>query len=73
MSLAMRLARLGSYTTHSNPNVGCVITDKNGSVVGKGFHKYFGEPHAEINALKEAGDSAIGGTCLLYTSDAADD
>ena len=65
MSLAIRLARRGMYTTRSNPNVGCVITDTSGNIVGTGFHKLFGEPHAEINALQEAGDQARGGTVYV--------
>lgn len=50
MAIAIQLAKKGQYTTHPNPRVACVIT-KNNKIIGKGFHKRAGEPHAEINAL----------------------
>ncbi len=65
MSLALRLAKRGLYTTKPNPNVGCVITNKHGDIVGTGYHARAGEPHAEIHALKEAGDQAISGTAYV--------
>ena len=65
MSLAIRLAKRGLFTTRSNPNVGCVITDAGGSIVGTGYHKLYGEPHAEVNALQEAGEKARGGTVYV--------
>ncbi len=57
MARALRLADRGRYTAHPNPVVGCVLV-KNGTVVGEGFHKKTGEAHAEINALKSAGEDA---------------
>jgi diaminohydroxyphosphoribosylaminopyrimidine deaminase/5-amino-6-(5-phosphoribosylamino)uracil reductase len=65
MSLALRLAKQGRYTTRPNPNVGCVITNKQGDIVGTGYHARAGEPHAEIHALKEAGDLANQGTAYV--------
>jgi len=65
MSLALRLAKRGYYTTRPNPNVGCVITDKHDDIVGTGYHARAGEAHAEIHALKEAGEKAIGGTAYV--------
>ncbi|MDW3094738.1 MAG: bifunctional diaminohydroxyphosphoribosylaminopyrimidine deaminase/5-amino-6-(5-phosphoribosylamino)uracil reductase RibD [Gammaproteobacteria bacterium] len=65
MSLALRLAKRGLYTTRPNPNVGCVISDKYGHVVGTGYHSRAGQPHAEIHALKQAGDKATGGTAYV--------
>jgi diaminohydroxyphosphoribosylaminopyrimidine deaminase/5-amino-6-(5-phosphoribosylamino)uracil reductase len=65
MSLALRLAKRGRYSASPNPNVGCVITNKHGEIVGTGYHARAGEPHAEIHALKEAGDQAIGGTAYV--------
>jgi diaminohydroxyphosphoribosylaminopyrimidine deaminase/5-amino-6-(5-phosphoribosylamino)uracil reductase len=65
MSLALRLAKRGRYTTRPNPNVGCVITNKHGDIVGTGYHARAGEPHAEIHALKEAGDQANEGTAYV--------
>ena len=53
MSLAMRLAEQGLYTTTPNPRVGCVLVKK-GQIIGQGAHLKAGEPHAEIMALREA-------------------
>jgi len=66
MSRALRLAKRGSYTTRPNPNVGCVITDNQGEIVGEGYHAKAGEAHAEINALSQAGLKAKGG-CAYVT------
>ncbi|HOB16736.1 MAG TPA: bifunctional diaminohydroxyphosphoribosylaminopyrimidine deaminase/5-amino-6-(5-phosphoribosylamino)uracil reductase RibD [Defluviitoga sp.] len=57
MQRALELARLGWGTTNPNPLVGAVIV-KNGEVIGEGYHKSAGEPHAEINALTQAGEKA---------------
>ena len=59
MSHALRLARQGRYTTHPNPSVGCVIV-RGGQVVGEGWHRQAGEPHAEIHALRQAQEAAQG-------------
>ncbi len=64
MASALRLARKGLETTHPNPRVGCVIS-RDGVVVGTGWHERAGEPHAEIFALREAGDRAAGGTAYV--------
>ncbi len=57
MQTALRLARKGRGRVSPNPMVGAVIV-KNGKIVGKGWHKKFGETHAEVNALAEAGSKA---------------
>ncbi len=64
MSRALQLARQGWYTTQPNPRVGCVIA-RDGRVVGEGFHRRAGEPHAEINALAAAGEGARGGVVYV--------
>lgn len=64
MQHAIRLAKKGRYTTSPNPCVGCVIV-KDGEIVGEGWHRYAGEPHAEVNALKQAGDKAKGATVFV--------
>jgi len=64
MARALQLARHGLNTTHPNPRVGCVISN-NGQVVGSGWHKKAGEAHAEIHALREAGEKASGGTAYV--------
>ncbi len=65
MSLALRLAKRGQYTTRPNPNVGCVITDSNDNIVGSGYHQKAGCDHAEVIALREAGEQAKNGTAYV--------
>lgn len=64
MSRALQLAQRGLYTTHPNPRVGCVLA-KAGEIVGEGWHEKAGEPHAEVNALRQAGDKAAGATAYV--------
>ena len=51
MHEAIKLALKGSIYTHPNPKVGCIIV-KNNKIIGKGYHRYFGGDHAEVNAVK---------------------
>lgn len=64
MARALELARRGRFTTMPNPNVGCVIV-KDGKIVGEGYHQRAGEPHAEVYALRMAGDLARGATAYV--------
>ncbi|ECA1960544.1 bifunctional diaminohydroxyphosphoribosylaminopyrimidine deaminase/5-amino-6-(5-phosphoribosylamino)uracil reductase RibD [Salmonella enterica subsp. enterica serovar Colindale] len=64
MARALKLAQRGRFTTHPNPNVGCVIVN-NGDVVGEGYHHRAGEPHAEVHALRMAGAKAKGATAYV--------
>ncbi len=64
MLRAIKLAQRGIYTTAPNPNVGCVITNGE-EIVGEGFHARAGEPHAEVHALRMAGDKAQGATAYV--------
>jgi len=64
MAHALRLAELGLYTTQPNPRVGCVIAH-DGDVVGSGWHRRAGEPHAEVYALREADERARGDTAYV--------
>lgn len=57
MSQALHLASLGRCTVSPNPMVGCVIVQNN-TIVGSGFHQKAGQPHAEIIALKNAGEKS---------------
>lgn len=57
MARALKLAELGRGQTSPNPLVGAVVV-KNGEIVGEGYHQRAGSPHAEINALREAGERA---------------
>ena len=64
MARALELARKGVYSTHPNPRVGCMIV-RDGEVVGEGWHVRAGEPHAEVHALRQAGDKAKGATAYV--------
>ncbi|MBE9395872.1 bifunctional diaminohydroxyphosphoribosylaminopyrimidine deaminase/5-amino-6-(5-phosphoribosylamino)uracil reductase RibD [Pontibacterium sp. N1Y112] len=64
MARAIQLAAQGRYTTHPNPRVGCVLV-RDGQIVGEGFHVRAGEGHAEVNALRMAGDQAVGATAYV--------
>ncbi len=64
MARALQLAARGRYSAHPNPMVGCVLVN-NGEVVGEGWHERAGDPHAEINALREAGDKANGAVAYV--------
>jgi len=65
MRKALGLATLGRGKVEPNPMVGAVIVSR-GSVVGTGYHSRFGGPHAEVNALKAAGEKARG-ACIYVT------
>ncbi|GAB1594536.1 bifunctional diaminohydroxyphosphoribosylaminopyrimidine deaminase/5-amino-6-(5-phosphoribosylamino)uracil reductase RibD [Lysobacter claricitrinus] len=64
MARALRLAERGAYTTRPNPMVGSVLV-RDGEVVGEGFHERAGGPHAEVFALREAGEQARGATAYV--------
>jgi len=64
MARALRLAERGRYTAHPNPMVGCVLVNE-GQVVGEGFHARTGEAHAEVHALRMAGERARGATAYV--------
>lgn len=64
MARALDLAEQGRATTSPNPMVGCVIV-ADGEIVGEGFHRRAGEDHAEIVALRDAGDAARGATAYV--------
>jgi len=64
MRRALELAELGRYTTPPNPRVGCVIAHGE-RVVGEGWHRKWGEPHAEPLALAAAGEAAKGATVYV--------
>jgi diaminohydroxyphosphoribosylaminopyrimidine deaminase / 5-amino-6-(5-phosphoribosylamino)uracil reductase len=64
MDRALALAALGRFTTTPNPNVGCVLVQAN-QLVGEGWHRQAGEPHAEVHALRAAGERARGATAYV--------
>ena len=65
MQRALQLAALGAGRTSPNPLVGCVLLDVQGQLVGEGFHAVAGGPHAEVMALRQAGERARGGTAVV--------
>ncbi len=64
MKRALTLAKKGWGYTNPNPLVGAVIV-KNGKIIGEGYHEYFGGPHAEVNALKNAVENVEGSTMFV--------
>lgn len=64
MAHALRLAELGLCTTSPNPRVGCVLV-REGKLIAEGWHRRAGEPHAEVHALRAAGESARGATAYV--------
>jgi diaminohydroxyphosphoribosylaminopyrimidine deaminase/5-amino-6-(5-phosphoribosylamino)uracil reductase len=59
MKRALKLAEKGEARVSPNPMVGAVVV-KNGRIVGEGYHKFYGGPHAEVYALETAGEEALG-------------
>ena len=64
MKEALRLALRGAGMTSPNPLVGAVVV-KQGAVIGRGYHRELGGPHAEINAIRDAGGSCAGATLYV--------
>ncbi len=64
MRQALALAKQGIGTTHPNPRVGAVVV-KDGVLLGEGWHRCAGEPHAEVHALADAGAQARGATIYV--------
>ena len=69
MAKALKLAANGLYSTSPNPRVGCVIVqtapDGNQTLVGSGWHQQAGGPHAEVHAMRDAGEQAKGATAYV--------
>lgn len=65
MQEVIELAARGEGYTSPNPLVGAMVVKK-GEVIGRGYHKYYGGPHAEVYALEEAGEKAEG--AALYVN-----
>lgn len=64
MDRALQLAERGRGRVEPNPLVGCVIV-RDGQRVGEGWHEVFGGPHAEVVALRQAGEAARGATLYV--------
>lgn len=71
MKVAARLALRGHGGAEPNPLVGAVIVSPRGEIVGWGYHRTCGQAHAEINAIRRAGERSRGGTlyCTLEPCD----
>jgi len=65
MRHALELARRGIGLCSPNPVVGCVIVDRNGELAGEGWHEYELKDHAEVVALRAAGEKARGGAAYV--------
>ena len=64
MARSLQLAERGLWTTSPNPRVGCVLV-REGEIVGEGWHEKAGESHAEVHALRAAGELARGATAYV--------
>jgi diaminohydroxyphosphoribosylaminopyrimidine deaminase/5-amino-6-(5-phosphoribosylamino)uracil reductase len=67
MQRAIELAKLGAGRVSPNPLVGCVITHDD-KIIGEGWHRKYGEPHAEVNALESVGNAAQIKDAELYVT-----
>jgi diaminohydroxyphosphoribosylaminopyrimidine deaminase / 5-amino-6-(5-phosphoribosylamino)uracil reductase len=65
MLRALELASRGIGLCSPNPVVGCVVLDRDGAMVGEGWHEYDRGDHAEVVALRQAGEKARGGTAYV--------
>jgi diaminohydroxyphosphoribosylaminopyrimidine deaminase/5-amino-6-(5-phosphoribosylamino)uracil reductase len=65
MARALQLAGQGVFTTDPNPNVGCVLVNQAGEIVGEGWHQRAGQLHAEPLAISNAGEKARGSTAYV--------
>ena len=65
MRRALELAVTPGVPLGPNPRVGCVLLAPDGTTIAEGFHRKAGGPHAEVEALREAGDAALGATAVV--------
>lgn len=63
----LQLARKGEAAVHPNPMVGCVIVHED-QIIGEGYHKAFGKPHAEVEAIRAVSDQELLKECTLYVN-----
>lgn len=67
MRRCFRLAEMGNGTTETNPMVGCVVVHKD-EIIGEGYHRYHGAPHAEVNALASVKKTSLLPESALYVN-----
>ncbi|MBO0844682.1 MAG: bifunctional diaminohydroxyphosphoribosylaminopyrimidine deaminase/5-amino-6-(5-phosphoribosylamino)uracil reductase RibD [Nocardioides sp.] len=65
MRRALALAASDGVPLGPNPRVGCVLLDREGRTIAEGYHRGAGSPHAEVDALAQAGDAARGATAVV--------
>lgn len=65
---ALQLALQGSGHVSPNPMVGAVIVDGSGTIVGEGWHRKYGEGHAEVNAVNSVSDKRVLRECTIYVT-----
>lgn len=68
MRRAIRLARGGEGHTAPNPMVGAVIVDAEGRILGEGYHRRCGGPHAEVNAVRSVADKSLLRDASIYVT-----
>lgn len=68
MSRALQLARRGYGFTSPNPMVGAVVTDSSGHIIGEGWHRVWGGPHAEVNAIASVRDKSLLPSSTVYVT-----
>ncbi|WP_138991017.1 bifunctional diaminohydroxyphosphoribosylaminopyrimidine deaminase/5-amino-6-(5-phosphoribosylamino)uracil reductase RibD [Larkinella sp. C7] len=67
MSRALELAKLGRGHVSPNPMVGCVIVH-NQRIIGEGWHRQYGGPHAEVNAVRSVADESLLPESTVYVT-----
>lgn len=67
MQEAISCARNGIGCTRPNPPVGAIVVAADGSIIGRGFHRKAGTPHAEVNAIADCGDADLSGATIYVT------
>jgi diaminohydroxyphosphoribosylaminopyrimidine deaminase/5-amino-6-(5-phosphoribosylamino)uracil reductase len=67
MQRALELAKLGNGQVSPNPRVGCVVVHDN-KIIGEGWHKKFGEAHAEVNAIASVQDKSLLKDSTVYVN-----
>ena len=68
MRRALQLARNGLGDVSPNPMVGAVIVAPDGTVIGEGWHRRYGEAHAEVNAVRSVSDPALLADSTIYVT-----
>lgn len=67
MQEAISCARNGQGCTRPNPPVGAVVVAPDGHIIGRGYHRKAGTPHAEVNAIADCGDADLSGATIYVT------